>query len=259
MDIIQESEEGGVVERRFDLHAFEATVPGIHWLPAGESAPYATVCIGHGGFQHKRVANVLELARQLVTNLRVGVVALDAPEHGDRVSDPAAMDRARAAAARPDAGARRRRLGERALAAMAERTRVHVAEWGALLDDLQRHEQWAAGPFGWWGVSMGTSHGLPLAARDTRIAAAVFGLNALRPGNDEQAHQAAAVTIPVLFLSQWDDELMTRESALALWDALGSEEKTLHINPGGHVQVPRFERQASEDFFRRNLLPAHLN
>ena len=254
MDTIEESEEGGVVERRFDLHALEATVPGIHWLPAGRTGRYPTVCIGHGGFQHKRVPNVLELARQLVANLGVGVVALDAPEHGDRVSDPDAMARALAAATRPDAGARRRRLDERAVAAMAQRTKLHIAEWRALLDELQRHEQWADGPFGWWGVSMGTSHGLPLAAEDERIAAAVFGLNALRPGNDEQARQAAAVTVPVLFLNQWDDELMTREAALALWDALGSEEKTMHINPGGHVQVPRFERQATEDFFRRHLV-----
>ena len=62
------------------------------------------------------------------------------------------------------------------------------------------------------------------------------------------------MTIPVLFLNQWDDELMTRETSLALWEALGSREKTMHVNPGRHVQVPRFERDASEDFFARHLL-----
>ena len=71
-----------------------------------------------------------------------------------------------------------------------------------------------------------------------------------------QARQAAAVTVPVLFLNQWDDELMTREAALALWDALGSEEKTMHINPGGHVDMPGFEYRASEEFFARHLLAA---
>src|SRR3546814_5699230 len=79
----------------------------------------------------------------------------------------------------------------------------------------------------------------------------LFGLNALRPGDDEMAANAAAITIPILFLNQSDDELMTRDAALALWDAFGSAEKTMHMNPGGHVQVPRFERQSSEDFFRR--------
>jgi dienelactone hydrolase len=233
----------------------EATVPGIHWLPADAPGPHPTVCIGHGGFQHKRIDNVLELARQLVAHLGVGVVALDAPEHGDRITDPDGAARALAAVSGGDPAERRRYLGARARAAMAERAEGHVAEWRALLDHLQTDPRWAAGPFGWWGVSMGTTHGLPLAARDARIAAAVFGLNALRPGDDDWARQAAAVTIPVLFLNQWDDELMTREASVALWEALGSREKTMHVNPGRHVQVPRFERDASEDFFRRHLLP----
>jgi dienelactone hydrolase len=253
MEIIEETSDGTVVERRIDLHVDGTVVPGIHWLPVGAAGPHATVCIGHGGFQHKRVENVLELARQLVANLGVGVVALDAPEHGDRVTDPDATARALAAATK--GRSRRDAMDDKVLAAMAKRAVVHIAEWKALLDDLQTNEQWAAGPFGWWGVSMGTTHGLPIAAADGRIAAAVFGLNALRPGDERWAAQAAAVTIPVLFLNQWDDELMTREAALALWDTLGSKEKTMHINPGGHVKVPRFERQASEDFFRRHLLP----
>ena len=252
VEVVDETRDGPVVERGFTLHVGEAAVPGIHWLPAEATGPHATVCIGHGGFQHKRVENVLELARQLVANLGVGVVSLDAPEHGDRVTDPDARARVFAAISGGDREARRR-VGAEARAGMAERAKVHIAEWQALLDHLQTDERWAAGPFGWWGVSMGTSHGLPLAAQDARIAAAVFGLNALRPGDDVWAAQAAAVTIPVLFLNQWDDELMTREASIALWEALGSTEKTMHVNPGRHVQVPRFERNASEDFFRRHL------
>lgn len=253
IDIIDETTDGPVRERRFDLQVGDEVVPGIHWLPTAADGPHPTVCIGHGGFQHKRVDNVLGLARQLVTNLGVGVVALDAPEHGDRAGDPDAAARALAALRNADS-AERRRAGAARRAAMAERAAAHVAEWQALLDHLQTDERWAAGPFGWWGVSMGTTHGLPLAARDARIAAAVFGLNALRPGDDAWAAQAAAVTIPVLFLNQWDDELMTREASVALWEALGSQEKTMHVNPGRHVQVPRFERDASEAFFRRHLL-----
>ncbi|HKY68982.1 MAG TPA: hypothetical protein VJM49_21515 [Acidimicrobiales bacterium] len=253
-DILDETTDGIVVERRFTLPVDGAAVPGIHWLPAAGRGAHPTVCIGHGGFQHKRIDNVLELARQLVTHLGVGVVALDAPEHGDRITDREAARARRAAIAGGDREARRRWFGAEARAAMAERATAHVAEWRALLDRLQTDERWAAGPFGWWGVSMGTTHGLPLAAQDPRIAAAVFGLNALRPGDEAWARQAAAVTIPVLFLTQWDDELMTRDASLALWDALGSTEKTLHVNPGRHVQVPRFERDASEEFFRRHLL-----
>jgi dienelactone hydrolase len=254
LEVLDEAGDAAVVERRVDLHVDGDVVPGIHWLPAAASGPHPTVCIGHGGFQHKRIDNVLGLARQLVAGLGAGVVALDAPEHGDRVTDPDAAARSLAALRRGDADERRRRLGREARAAMAERARTHVTEWRALLDALGADDRWGAGPFGWWGVSMGTTHGLPLAAEDGRIVAAVFGLNALRPGDEDWARQAAAVTIPVLFLNQWHDELMTREASFALWEALGSREKTMHVNPGRHVEVPRFERDASEAFFRRHLL-----
>ncbi|HEX5266919.1 MAG TPA: hypothetical protein VFW24_09100 [Acidimicrobiales bacterium] len=30
-------------------------------------------------------------------------------------------------------------------------------------------------------------------------------------------------------------------------------EKTMHVNPGGHVQIPLFERDAYEAFFARHL------
>lgn len=252
IEVVDEVADGRVVERRFDLIVGEVVVPGIQWLPDG-SAPCPTVCIGHGGFQHKRIDNVLALARQLVGELGVGAVALDAIEHGERATDPDGSKRALRELASGDREARQRYFGAEARAAMAERAKVHVAEWRVLLDRLEADERTAGGPFGWWGVSMGTTHGVPLVATDARIAAAVFGLNALRPGNDEFANQAAAVMVPVLFLNQWDDELMTRDTSVALWDALGSTEKTMHINPGRHVEVPRFERDASVAFFRRHL------
>jgi dienelactone hydrolase len=255
MDIVSEDVDKGVIERRFDLKVGSEVVPGIHWLPERADGPHGTILIGHGGTTHKRVDYVLSLARQLVRHLGVGCVALDAPDHGDRVTNPEAAAKARAALGRRIAGggAGGAALDADTIRAMAERAVVHVAEWRALIDDLATNERWAAGPFGWWGVSMGTTHGIPLIASEPRITAAVLGLNGLRPGS-AQEKQARAITIPVLYLHQWEDELMSRESALALWDALGSKEKTLHINPGGHVGVPQHERQAAEAFFRRHLL-----
>jgi dienelactone hydrolase len=255
MQIVSESTESGVTARRFDLTVGDQTVPGMHWIPAEPAGGYATVCIAHGGMQHKNYGNVPELAVQLVTNLGIGVVALDAPNHGDRITDPEGAEKARARALQAARdGSARRNVDPEALKKMLARTQMHVDEWKALLDTLQKDERWAAGPFGWWGVSMGTSHGLPMVAQDTRISAAVFGLNALAPGNEAQKAMAESITVPILFLFQSDDELMTRDAGLALWDAFGSKEKTMHINPGGHVQVPKFERDSSEAFFRRHLL-----
>jgi fermentation-respiration switch protein FrsA (DUF1100 family) len=67
------------------------------------------------------------------------------------------------------------------------------------------------------------------------------------------AEAATQVTIPVEFLLQWDDELIPRESGLALFDAFASPEKSLHANPGRHGDVPMFEVESSLRFFGRHL------
>ena len=52
---------------------------------------------------------------------------------------------------------------------------------------------------------------------------------------------------------QWDDELVARDDALALFAAIGSSEKRLHVNPGGHARVPAFERESAERFLAHHL------
>ena len=251
MLILEEAAELGVVERRFDLDVEGEVVPGIHWLPEGAAAPHPTVLIGHGGTQHKRVPNVLGLARTLVRHCGYGVVALDAPAHGERMTEAQRQARAELLAARQEGTVvPTSRDRARALDQLAPKA---VAEWRALLDDLASNALWAAGPFGYWGVSMGTAFGVPLLAAEPRISAAVLGLGALSPDDDVRRAQAASITIPILFLCQSDDELMTRDGGLALWDAFGSSEKTLHLNPGPHVGIPLFEREAAAAFYRRHL------
>jgi hypothetical protein len=101
-------------------------------------------------------------------------------------------------------------------------------------------------------VSMGARYGIPLVATEPRITCAVLGLFGL--GADPAfTATVQSITIPLLFLFQHDDELMTPESGLALWAAFGSAEKTMHINPGPHVGIPRFERDSSAAFYARHL------
>src|SRR3546814_6867715 len=172
VEVIEETEQDGVVVRRFDLVVAGETVPGLHWLPAGATGSHPTVCIGHGGFQHKAYGNVPQLALQLARNLGVGVVALDAPEHGDRATDPEAAKKLRASLARSGTGSDKRTgLDPKVLAGMAERARVHVAEWRARRAPPQQDERWAAGPFGWWGVQVGSFPGPPLAPAYERMPA----------------------------------------------------------------------------------------
>src|SRR3954454_9472195 len=140
MDIVSEVSEKGVVERRFDLKVDNEVVPGIMWQPADEG-PRTTILIGHGGTQHKRVPNVLGLARRFVRHLGYAAVAIDAPGHGDRVTDQAAADAARRdlerRIAEPQASGPSPlvRTPEQA-AAWAERTSKGGREWKALVDDL---------------------------------------------------------------------------------------------------------------------------
>jgi pimeloyl-ACP methyl ester carboxylesterase len=243
MDLTSDTTTDGVAEYHFTVSG----VPGALWSPAGAVGGRPLVLLAHGGGQHKKTPGVVARARRYVTALGFAAAAIDAPGHGGRpktVEDErhVAAVREQMAAGEPVAP-----LIERGNAALAVRA---VPEWQAALDGL-RELDWvgADGPVGFWGVSMGTAVGVPLAAAEPRIAAAVFGL----ASHERLAEAAARVTVPVEFLLQWDDELVPRESGLALFDAFASREKTLHANPGGHVEVPRFELDSSEHFFARHL------
>ncbi|MGW5973618.1 hypothetical protein [Streptomyces sp. NPDC055186] len=52
---------------------------------------------------------------------------------------------------------------------------------------------------------------------------------------------------------QWDDERIPREPSLALYDAFGPEEKSLHVNAGPHVDLPRFEADSAARLLARHL------
>ena len=254
MQVLGETTEQGVTERRFDLEVDGQVVPGIEWVPEGRAeTALPTVLIGHGGTQHKRVPNVLSLGRRLVRHLGYRAVAIDAPGHGDRVTDHAAAEKARERLGAAIASGQPMRLTAEDATAWAERTTRGGAEWKAVVD---RYEPLVdGGRLGYWGVSMGTMIGLPLVASEPRVKAAVFGLAGLgnRPGMEGLEAAARSLTIPVLFLFQWHDELMTPEAGTALFDAIGSAEKTMHVNPGGHVAIPLHERDAAEAFYVRHL------
>jgi dienelactone hydrolase len=252
MRVTAEKSERNVTERDFELEVAGERVPGVLWTPADAVGPRPLVLMGHGGSQHKRVDTHQARARHYVRALGFAVAAIDAPDHGDRVTPEQAAEFARSVRERIAQG---HPMTEDFVRRMAERARQAVAEWRATLDALQELDViGTGGPVGYWGVSMGTGIGVPFVAAEPRITAAVFGLSGLHPSATEMAEAARRITVPVEFVFQWDDEIATRAAGIALFDAFGSTEKTMHVNPGGHLGIPAFERDSWERFFARHLV-----
>jgi len=244
--------ENGVTRRSFSVRVDDEDVPAVIWAPEGAAGPRPLVLMGHGGSQHKKTPGIRARAAQYARRLGYATLAIDAPGHGDRIS------RQEAAQLMRDVGARVR--GETApgftperMRQMGERTRRAVPEWKAALDAAQGFDFVGAGPVGYWGVSMGTAIGVPFVAAEPRIGCAVFGLAGLREGATDMAEAAAKIAIPVEFVFQWEDAVAPREAGIALFNAFASKEKTMHINPGGHMDIPDFEGASWERFFVRHL------
>lgn len=232
----------GVSEQLFTL----GEIPGVLWTPDGAAGTRPLILMGHGGGQHKKAPDIVDRARRFVAECGFAVVAVDVPAHGDR---PKVEEYDRIATenqARVAAGEELAPLIAEFQALVARQT---VPEWQAVLDAVQDLGHVGAGPVGYWGVSLGCGLGVPFVAAEPRVRAAVLGLG----GALATAEAAARITVPVEFLLQWDDERVPRSQGLALFDALGSAEKTLHANNGKHGDVPAFELDSTLRFFARHL------
>lgn len=254
MKFTKEKSVDGVVQRDFVVEAGGESVPCVIWAPQDATGGRPLILMGHGGSQHKKTLGIRSRAIGYAKKHGWATLAIDAPGHGDRIS------REQAAALMQEVGARVR--GETTgptwtkerLEMMAERTRRAVPEWQAALDvalELAFVDHTSA--IGYWGVSMGTAIGVPFVAAEPRIKCAVFGLAGLRPGNPDFETAANRITIPVQFVFQWEDAVATREQGIGLFNAFGAKAKTMHVNPGGHMDIPDFEAQAWEAFYLRHL------
>lgn len=254
MRFLSSATTNGVTERDF-VHD---GVPGVFWTPADVDRPTPLVLGAHGGGQHKRAPRPAEHAARCVA-AGLAVVTLDAPGHGDR--SRSAEDERFIAEIRSLATA-----GQKVAALIAEYNAMlaeqAVPEWRSLLDAVLELPEIGSetgssetaggggGRVGFWGMSMGSATGIPLVAAEPRVWAAVFGLVGSTEG---LARAAADAKVPMRFLLQWEDQLVAREAGLAMFDAFGSREKTLHANPGGHGDVPEFEVDSAVRFLADRL------
>jgi pimeloyl-ACP methyl ester carboxylesterase len=230
--------DDGVLEREFTL----GEIPGTLWTRG--SAPAPLILMGHNGGLHRRESRLVARARHSAAEYGYAVAAIDHPGHGDRprsaVDEQARADLRRAMAA----GEPVDEIFESFIVPLVEKA---VPEWRTTLDALLSLPE-IGGPVGYSGM---TAIGIRLAVVEPRIAAAGFFAGGFVPSALRE--QARQVTIPLLFLLQWDDEGNDRQLALDLFDAFGTTEKTLHANLGGHAGTPWFEVDDGDRFFGRHL------
>jgi dienelactone hydrolase len=256
MQFTSELVSDGIVERTFNLDVNGESVPGVIWTPADASTCRPVVLMGHGGSQHKKFVGVVNRARRYVEAFGFAVVAIDAPGHGERPPSEQAMQFVAELKKKMAEGQPVEEIVTNENARLAMQV---VPEWRATLDAVQSIDDIGReGAIGYLGFAMGGALGISLIAAEPRISAAVLGLIGLPPNHSALANAAAQITIPVEFVLQWNDELVPRESGLALFDAFGSQEKTLHINPGGHARPPAWESESWERFFNRHLKAKNL-
>jgi hypothetical protein len=230
--------DDGVLEREFTL----GEIPGILWTP--RSAPAPLLLVGHPGGLRTMYPRLAGRARHYAEH-GFASAAIELPGSGDRPRSVAA-EKARADLRKAlEAGEPVDEIVDALVLPLVDKA---VPEWQATLDALLSLPE--IGPMvACEGGVIGI--GIRLALVEPRISAAVLFAGSFVPS--VLFEEARQVSIPLQVLLQWDDEGNDRQQALDLFDALGSQEKTLHANLGGHTGVPAFELDAAARFFARHL------
>jgi len=237
-------------ERRIDDDVLERAfvvgdVPGFLWTLATTSTPVPLVLLGHPGGLRSMHPRLAARARALAS-LGFAAATIELPGAGERPAS-AASDRARVELRRALASGERpsEEVIDRLVLPLVDQA---VPEWQTTLDELLDLPE-IGGPVGFSGGVIAI--GVRLAVMEPRIVAAGFFAGSFVPRSIiEEAHR---VTIPLHVLLQWDDEGNDRQLALDLFDAFGSEEKTLNANMGGHTGVPQHAGENANEFFARHL------
>lgn len=237
----QRLDDAMVLERHFALDE----IPGILWIPVSADAPTPLILLGHTAGLPRMYPRLLTRARQAVA-AGYSAATIELPGSGERPRI-ATLDQARAELHRAlQAGVPvTDEIVDRFILPLVDQS---VAEWRATLDTLLALPE-IVGPVGYSGgvIAIGTR----LSVVEPRIHAAVLFAGSFVP--TATFAEARQVTIPLHVLLQWDDEGNDRQKALALFDAFGSDEKTLHANMGGHTGVPQFAGEDANRFFARHL------
>lgn len=246
--------ENDVLQVEFSIEVAGEAVPCVIWKPNSPRETRTLIALGHGGSQHKQAPDIRDRALHYATSFGWTSLAIDAPKHGDRIT--------RGAAEAERLNTERRLRGDTSAPALSATEKIAfldmlaaqaVPEWRAALDTTLAWFAPAVEAIGYWGVSQGTWIGVPLLAEEQRFQCAVLGLAHLHPAHDAFRRAAQRIRIPLRFAFQWDDPIRSRDYGIALFTAFGSADKLMHINPGGHTDIPTTEVESWDAYFQRHL------
>jgi dienelactone hydrolase len=187
------------------------------------------------------------MGRWLAATAGLAVVAIDGPYHGDRVPSPLAP------------AVYQQLIADEGIQHVTARM---TEDWLETVSALAAHDLIDGANVSVFGLSMGARFGLPVAAAlGSRLRCAVFGkfgvrqAGALHPGLCSPGlivTAAHAISAPVLFHMQWDDEVFPRDGQLELFAALASKDKRLLARSGRHAQTHPDDEAAWQQFIGRN-------
>lgn len=230
------------IARDFRIASASGPVTGAVWLPEQVEPDTPLILCGHGASGDRYQTPIPDLARRLCDH-GAATLSLDGPVHGLRQQGPGGRAALSEAFQRPTL------------------TDEMVADWLLALAAVRENIGLVSNPLFYFGLSMGTIFGIPTlsaaASQGINFRASVLGLAGSTGAagflGERLLKDAASIDHPVLFLMQLEDELFDRQGYLALFDALGSDDKRLHANPGLHPEVPSEEVDASVEFIRARL------
>lgn len=235
--------DNDVLERGFILD----DIPGILWTGAssGPLEPRPLLLLGHPGGLATNHHRLLSRARTAIES-GFAAATIELPGNGHRPSIPA-LDQARVELrqALEAHQAPTDDVIDRLVLPLVEQA---VPEWRAAITALQALPE-IDERIGYAGGVI--SIGIRLALIEPRIVAAGLFAGSYIPMST--FNDARQLRIPVHVLLQWDDHDNDRNAALDLFDALGSREKTLQANMGGHTGVPSYAGEDAARFFTRHL------
>ena len=204
-------------------------VTGALWIPQ-KKLKNTLIVFGHGASGDRYQAPICNLANRFREKGYTSL-SMDGPVHGLREVSPG--------------GREAFTIELRSPSVIEDMTN----DWKIAIEIASNKTTLPEPTIAYFGLSMGSIFGIPLlgslSKENDKTIVATLGLlgttGAVKFLGHHLKKNASELTAPILFLMQLEDELFPRDGYLELFDAIGSEDKTLHANPGLHPQVPAAE------------------